>query len=144
MNTKPQTPKVGVAVIIRNKQRQVLMGLRKGSHGEGLWSLPGGHMELGESFLQTCKREVHEEVGLQITNIKQITFTNCIFKKEGLHYVTLFFNAVWNQTDTPEIREPDKMEKMEWVYPVNISKMKIMPGLRTALHTIFPELQKMK
>ena len=45
MKSKPETPKIGVGVVIRNSDC-VLVGLRKNSHGAGLWSFPGGHMEL--------------------------------------------------------------------------------------------------
>ena len=54
--------KVGVGVfIVRNGK--VLLGKRKGSHGEGLWALPGGHVEEYEDYWETCAREVEEEVG---------------------------------------------------------------------------------
>ena len=114
MAKKPQTPKIGVGVIIRDKEERTLLLLRKGSHGEGLWSLPGGHMELGEDFFDTCEREVFEETGLIITSVNQFTFTNDIFEKEGLHYVTLFFDAHWDQNQLAVNKEPDKSEKLKW------------------------------
>ena len=40
-------PKVGIGVMIQNADGLVLLGLRKGSHGSGEWSFPGGHLEMG-------------------------------------------------------------------------------------------------
>ncbi|WP_110113509.1 NUDIX hydrolase [Bacillus sp. CGMCC 1.16541] len=52
-------------VIILNEQNEVLLQKRH----EGSWGLPGGLMELGESFEEVAKREVLEETGLTVENI---------------------------------------------------------------------------
>lgn len=56
----------GSVVIIGNKKGEVLLQKRP----EGRWGLPGGLMELGESFEQVAFREVKEEIGLEIQNMK--------------------------------------------------------------------------
>ena len=53
----------------------VLLGERKGSHGAGKLALPGGHLELGESWEDCLLREVQEETNLSIENIKLIHVT---------------------------------------------------------------------
>lgn len=65
MERKQATPKVGVAIFLE-RDGKVLMLLRKGSHKAGTRSLPGGHMDLGEDFYTTCKREILEEVGVEV------------------------------------------------------------------------------
>ena len=52
-----QRPKVGVGVMIF-KNGKVLLGKRKGSHGEGEFALPGGHLEYMEGFANCASREV--------------------------------------------------------------------------------------
>ena len=42
-------PRVGIGVMIQNEEGEILLGLRKGSHGAGEWSFPGGHLEMGET-----------------------------------------------------------------------------------------------
>jgi 8-oxo-dGTP diphosphatase len=54
---------------------------------------PGGHLEYGESFAETATREVLEETGLEVGNIKFLTATNDVFG-EGKHYVTIFVTCV--------------------------------------------------
>lgn len=58
----------GSVVIIRNEAGEVLLQKRP----EGKWGLPGGLMNLGESFEQVAEREVFEEIGLQIHNLKML------------------------------------------------------------------------
>ena len=114
MKLKPETPKIGVGVIIRRSWNgKILLGLRKNSHGAGQWSLPGGHMEIGESFLDVCRREVREETGIEVQGIAQVGFTNDIFYEDGLHYVTLFFAAT-DYIGTPDNKEPDKTDCWKW------------------------------
>ncbi len=85
---------VGIGVFVE-RAGKILLGLRKSkTHGDGEWSLPGGHLEQGESFEACCKREVFEETGLDIENIREVGFTNDLFPESGLHYVTLYFYAV--------------------------------------------------
>jgi 8-oxo-dGTP diphosphatase len=44
----------------------ILLGRRDKEPNRGLWVLPGGGVEFGESFAETLKREILEEVGIQI------------------------------------------------------------------------------
>lgn len=56
----------GSVVIIVNDQNEVLLQNRH----DGNWGLPGGLMDLGESFEEVAKREVFEETGLVVENLK--------------------------------------------------------------------------
>ena len=57
-------PRVGVAVFVINEKGHILVGKRTGSHGAGTLALPGGHLELHESFHECAARETYEETGL--------------------------------------------------------------------------------
>ena len=107
-----QKPKVGVGVVIK-KEGKVLLGKRKGAHGEGSWSFPGGHLEFGETPETCARREVSEEVGIEIKNIKPATFTNDIFEKEQKHYITVYVTAEY-ATGEVAVMEPDKCEEWRW------------------------------
>ena len=58
--------RVGVGLYLFNDKHQLLLGLRKSSHGCGTWCPPGGHMEFGESNEQAAIREAREETGLEV------------------------------------------------------------------------------
>ncbi|MBN2280201.1 MAG: NUDIX domain-containing protein [Candidatus Marinimicrobia bacterium] len=105
-------PKVGIGVIIR-KEGKILLGKRINAHGEGTWSFPGGHLEFGESWQECALREVKEETGLRIKNIRFFKATNDIFKKEQKHYITLFMECEYESGELQNL-EPDKCEKWDW------------------------------
>lgn len=105
-------PKVGAAVFIWKDDR-FLMIQRSGSHGSGTWSLPGGHVEFGESFEAAVQRETLEEVGAEITNVRILAVTNDIFEADNKHYITIWLEADW-QAGEPKLMEPEKVIGLEW------------------------------
>lgn len=112
-------PLIGVAVIVI-KEGRVLLGKRKNAHGSGTWAFPGGHLEFNESIKECARREVSEETGIQIKNLRYGPYTNDIFAGEGKHYVTLFVLAD-HDAGTPRVKEPHKCENWAWVpWPPNV------------------------
>ena len=107
-----ERPLIGVAVIVV-KGNRVLLGKRKGAHGTGTWAFPGGHLEFNESIEDCALREVYEETGLQVKNLRFGPYTNDIFPAEKKHYVTLFVIAD-HAYGEPQVKEPHKCERWEW------------------------------
>ena len=95
------------------KDGKFLMAQRQGAHGAGSWSLPGGHLEFGESFEETAAREVKEETGLDIKNIRFGAVTNDYFKEENKHYITIWMLSDW-AAGTAMITEPDRCAAQAW------------------------------
>ncbi len=103
---------VGVACFVF-KNGKFLLLQRHGSHGEGTWAVPGGHLEFGETFEETARREVKEETGLGIINVRFGAVTNDRFTKEDKHYLTVWMLSDW--LDGKEvIAEPDKCLRQGW------------------------------
>lgn len=107
-----ERPKIGIGVCII-KNGKVLFGKRKNAHGEGSWCFPGGHLECDENIEDCARREVLEETGLSIKNIRFGPYTNDIFKKENKHYVTLFVIADYDSGEL-KVMEPEKCERWSW------------------------------
>ena len=61
----PSRPLVGAGAVVYNGS-EVLLVKRKFPPNEGLWSLPGGLVELGERVQDAAVREVGEETGLEV------------------------------------------------------------------------------
>ena len=93
------------------KDGKVLLGKRKGSHGQGEYSWPGGHLEFGESVVECAKREVREEANINIKNVRFLRFLN--FKAHGKHYADIGMIADW-ESGEPKVLEPEKCENWDW------------------------------
>lgn len=109
-----QNPRVGIGVLIINDHNQILLGERKGSHGEGMWAPPGGHLEFGETFEECALREAWEETNLQLQNPKVIGLTNDVFKETGKHYVTIHIKVAYPIGQKIENPEKEKSGNWQW------------------------------
>ena len=113
-------PGVGIGVIIQNKEGKILIGKRKGSHSP-YYSIPGGHLENGETFEAAAIKEVWEETGLTLLNPKVFCVTNNLrtYNEEKKHYVSI--NLFSNQYEgQPELKEPHKSEMWMWCDPTDL------------------------
>jgi len=61
----PDSPQIAVGTIVI-KDRGVLLVKRKQPPGMGLWAIPGGRVELGETLQEAAEREVGEETGVTV------------------------------------------------------------------------------
>lgn len=109
--TQEQKPKVGVGIMIF-KDGKILLARRKGSHGAGEYAFPGGHLEYMESFEECARRELAEEVGIEIENIKFLFLAN-VRKYAPKHYAHIGLTADWKAGE-PQLLEPDKSEAWQW------------------------------
>ena len=109
MQNRP-VPRVGVAVFVF-RDGKFLMMRRLGAHGVGSWALPGGHLEYGESFEDTARREVLEETGVTIKNVEFVAVTNDVFWEENKHYVTIWVKSDLENGE-PKIMETEKSTEL--------------------------------
>ncbi len=124
-------PKVGAGVVII-RDGMILLAKRKGSHGEGMWGSMGGHVEFGESPMETIKREAKEELGIEIGNVKFATCMNMI--REGKHYIDISFIAELISGE-PKIQEPGKIETIAW-YPLDNLPSPLFDPVRVVLESL--------
>ena len=61
----PDSPRVGVGAVVLREGR-VLLVRRGVAPAQGLWAIPGGGLELGESLRAAAEREILEETGITI------------------------------------------------------------------------------
>lgn len=84
---------VGASVIVLNEQQEILLQLRSDN---GCWGLPGGSMELGESFEEVAKRELTEETGLIANELKLFN----VFSGKDFYYKYPHGDEVYNAVAT--------------------------------------------
>jgi 8-oxo-dGTP diphosphatase len=110
----PAAPEVraGVAAFVV-RDGKFLMGRRRGQHGCGSWSVPGGHIEYGETFEEAAKREVVEETGLIVEDLQFVGVTSDVFSEQERHYVTVWLIGECLNGDS-SVLEPDKYDSHGW------------------------------
>src|SRR5215207_962016 len=106
-----QPPQVGVGIII-TKNDQVLLMKRKGPHGQGTWSTPGGHLDFGETPELCAAREAKEEVGINVIDIRFRAITNDVFEATGKHYITIWLEGESN--GEPTIAAEEEVAEIGW------------------------------
>ena len=116
---------VGVGVIVV-KNGKVLLMKRSGSHGEGTWSCPGGHIDFGESLEECAIRETKEETGLDIKNIEFKAITNDFFPLNHNHYVTVWMKGEYTGGE-PTLASPREGTEIGWFEWYNLPEPLFVP-----------------
>ena len=113
--------RVGVGIIVLNKDGKILIGKRQGSFSP-YYSIPGGHVDMGETFEETAIREIQEEAGILIKSPRVYGMNNDLetHAECGRHYVSAFLIADQGFEGEVRVCEPNKCEGFWWMHPDEI------------------------
>ena len=87
-------------------------------------TFPGGHVEKGESFIDSAKREVFEETGLKVDNLKLCGIIDWCHRKSGERYMVILYKT---DTYSGELIEETEEGKVFWADIDEIPKMELPP-----------------
>lgn len=129
----PKHPLAAAAVFVRDNDKLLLVR-RAGAPGRGLWSIPGGLIELGEKAVEAAKREVKEETGLDI-EIEQLAHVsnNIIKDRRGrivYHYVIIDYLG---HVTGGVLRPTTDINDARWVELKNLNQYPLTKTLRNTL-----------
>jgi 8-oxo-dGTP diphosphatase len=127
--TYPTRPFLAVsAAIFRDGRVLIVRRARPPAHG--LYTLPGGGVELGETLEQAVIREVREETALAIEPIGLAGFRQAIARDAAgrveRHFVILPFAARWI---AGEVSLNEELPEAHWLAPQQLSGLQTTEGL---------------
>jgi 8-oxo-dGTP diphosphatase len=127
-----------VAVIVDDDGR-VLLTRRSIHPFRDLWVMPGGKIDLGEPILEAMKREVHEEVGLDIEVGELIdVFEHLTPGDDNCHFVILYYRCRPLYCDV--VRNEHEVAEAAWVSCSDLHSYAMPAGARYILGKVFPEI----
>ena len=132
----PDNPQVAVGAIVI-KDGRVLLVKRSQSPGAGLWAIPGGRVELGETLRQAAEREIVEETGLTVRAGDPVYTFEVIKRDEAgrvqFHYVIVdlmadYLSGELNASDDASEARWTTVEELERL-PVNKTTRKVLTNV---------------
>jgi 8-oxo-dGTP diphosphatase len=113
----PRRPILGVGVIVVGRTG-VLLARRDKDPGEGLWSIPGGGVELGETQEEAAVRETKEETGVDCDVIEYVGTADLVTKDSSgrvqYHFILNHFLA---RALTYETQPELPSGEVDWFHP---------------------------
>jgi ADP-ribose pyrophosphatase YjhB (NUDIX family) len=124
----PGRPQLAVsAVIFRNGQFLVVR--RANAPGRGLYSVPGGRVEHGETLHQALAREVREETALAIDIVGFAGWREVLPEPAAGrvgHYLVISFAAHWRAGD---VTLNEELDDFRWITPDGLGDLRTTQGL---------------
>jgi 8-oxo-dGTP diphosphatase len=136
----PERPYLAVsAAIVRDGKILVVRRARAPAHG--LFSLPGGVVEVGETLTDAVTREVREETGMAIEPVALAGFRETIVRdakgRVERHFIILCFAARWRAGE-PVLN--DELDDARWLDPAELTSLPTTPGLADIVAAAFDRL----
>jgi ADP-ribose pyrophosphatase YjhB (NUDIX family) len=137
----PQRPILAVsAAIIRDGK--LLIVRRARPPAQGLYTLPGGGVEAGETLTEAAAREVREETGLEISPVALAGHREVIARDDmgGVqrHFVILCFAARWISGEPVPNEE---LAEAKWIDPSELAGLRTTDGLAEIVASAFAVLK---
>jgi len=103
----------GCGAAIHDEDDRLLLIQRLTEPEAGAWGLPGGKIDFGEPARETAKREITEELGIDIEIIELACTCEIIDRGDGRHWISPIFKARILR-GTPAVQEPEKHGDCGW------------------------------
>ncbi len=120
----PDRPVAAVSMLLE-RQGRVLLVRRRLPPAAGLWALPGGKVELGETVAEAAVREVREECGVEARVREVLTVVDILDREPGrirYHYVLVVCRGVYLAGEpAPSAEAADA----RWVAPAEAAELSL-------------------
>jgi NADH pyrophosphatase NudC (nudix superfamily) len=108
-------PAAAVAGVVVDEQGRMVVLVRGKEPGKGQWDLPGGFVDPGETAEEALRREVREEIGLEVTALRYLGSGPNVYEYMGVRYRTLDMGFVCETTGV-SLAKPREAEIAEVLF----------------------------
>jgi ADP-ribose pyrophosphatase YjhB (NUDIX family) len=130
MRSYPKNPRIGIGIVLIDGSK-ILLIKRGRPPGQGLWSLPGGAQELGETAQACARRELLEETGLTTGPLHLAGYVDSIHHDAAgaieYHYTIIDFCA---RHTGGTARPGDDVTDLAWAHPDEFDAYSLWPEAR--------------
>jgi 8-oxo-dGTP diphosphatase len=127
------------AAIVRDGK--ILVVRRARPPANGLYTLPGGVVEVGETLMEAVAREVREETALEIEPVALAGFRETIVRdadsRVERHFIILCFASRWRAGD---LVLNEELSEARWLDPAELAGLPTTPGLAEIVAAAFERL----
>lgn len=136
-------PEATVGALIVNEEGKVL--IVQSSKWNNRYTVPGGHIELGERAEEAIKREVREETGLDVEPVKLLLVQQAIYPEDyHKHEHFLFMDYICKAKSSEVKLDGRELQGYVWVRPEDALKLDIEEYTRNFVVKYLEELKERK
>ena len=137
----PDRPILAVSAAIIRDDR-ILLTQRARGPALGVWTLPGGVVESGETLAEALIREIDEETKLQVEPIALAGYREVLTRdaqgRAERHFIILCFATRWIAGE-PVLNE--ELSDFRWLRPAELDDLKTTEGLAEIVTAAFQQMQ---
>ncbi len=119
--------------VVRDARGRLLLVRRGTEPGRGLWSVPGGRIEPGETAQEAAVREVEEETGLRVVVSGLAGVVELPAPEGALFVVEDFFARPAPGADPRRLRAGDDAADVGWFFVADVARLPCVDGLLDTL-----------
>lgn len=132
-------PEIAVDVAIfreKNRKEELLLGKRKSEAAFGFWNFPGGHIEIGESLIETAQRELKEELGetIQVKITSEVVgVTYNVLAPKFMPHLVIVLKGEYKKGE-PTVASPNECDEWKWFEIASLNnRIDIFDGVKQVL-----------
>ena len=126
------------AIIVRDDQ--VLL-VRDPREGREIWELPGGRLNIGEETRAGLRREIFEELGVEVVIHEVVHLEQFLQGSEGKNALMIAYRATLEDLETQFKLDPEEVVEARFVPLTDAIKLNLFPEYKRTLEVYLNKLE---